>query len=317
MLTRWPVLMAEGDAAGGSGGDPGAGGSDPAPPSSPQQGTGADSGSLLDWRSLAEPEYREDPVLQKYTSASEALKALVHSQRELGGRVRLPQEGASEAEWNQFYDRMGRPKSAGEYVVEDPKTAEGEPLLAKEFHTRLLEAGHAAGLTPKQMQAMINFAGQTVTDSAQLQSGLQAMQKAEAEKELAQMFGASAPRILAQANMVFDMLARGRWGGDKAIEARNRWSKSELANDPYMIAVLSNIWDDLGEGRFVESDTGGPLMSAEALSTKKAELLQVAMDETKSRGEREAAQAQLKGIYDQLVRLQEAAARRPAYVTGR
>lgn len=308
---RHPVMMAEEGAAGGGGSDAAlsAGSLPPSGDMSPAS-TGAEGGNLLDWRSMAEPELRNDPILQKYGSASEALKALVHSERELGRRVRVPGEGATEQEWTKFYERLGRPAAPGDYTITEPMGEDGAtPLLSQEFRTRLLEAGHAANLTPAQMQKMVDFAALTVTDAARQQSGVAALQRAEAERTLAQMFGASAPRILAQANMVFDMLGRGRFGGDYAIKAREEWLQSELANSPNMIGLLSAIWDELGEGRFVESDSG-PLMSADALQSKRADLMKITMDMSRPTAERQAAQQELQGIYSQLARMQDADERR-------
>src|SRR5262245_50725258 len=63
------------------------------PEPAPLEGARDATDTLLNWRDLADPEYRSDPVLAKYKSPGEALKALVHQERLLGNSIQIPREG--------------------------------------------------------------------------------------------------------------------------------------------------------------------------------------------------------------------------------
>lgn len=82
--------------------------------------------------------------LEKFLGADKAGRGLV-----------LPKEDAGADEWNQVYDRLGRPKAPDGYKLPVPQGDTGEfaQMAAKVFHE--------AGLNNKQAEALANWWNQT------------------------------------------------------------------------------------------------------------------------------------------------------------
>jgi hypothetical protein len=82
-------------------------------------------------------------VIQSYTNLEKLLGA-----DKAGRGVVLPKEDAPAEEWNQVYDKLGRPKTAADYKLPVPEGDTGEfaKMAAGKFHELGLTAKQAAGL---------------------------------------------------------------------------------------------------------------------------------------------------------------------------
>ena len=281
----------------------------------PLEGAKDASDSVLNWRDLADPQYRKDPVLMKYKSPGEALAALVHQERLLGNSIQIPREGASETQWRTIFEKLGCPKSPSEYVITDPDMGQDEAGnakgLAPNFLVNLLEQAHRDGLTPKQAQGMVNFAARTVVQSENIQAGEMAMAKAQAERALFDAFAGETARLIQKSQMALARLGEGRYGGGEyAQRAAEKIRASVLGNDVDVIAMFANMWDNMGEGEFIESGAGGGLSSRDQIEADIAAFGTIMNDETKSFPEREAARVRQFKLFQDLNALNEAAARR-------
>ena len=286
---------------------------DPKPPVTPD--TKADDTLIKNWRLLADPEFRDDPVLGKYETVNEALKALVHQGRLLGNSIQIPREGAGETQWRAIWEKLGCPKSAGEYAIADPdmgKDDDGNARgLAPNFLVSLLETAHTAGLNNQQAQALVNFAARTVVQSENIQAGEMAMRKAEGERMLYEAFAGDAASMLQKATMAISRLGEGRYGGGTyAQRAAEKIRSSPLGNDVDVIAALANLWDNMGEGQFIESSTGGGMQTRDAIMADIQTFGAVMNDTSKPLAERQAAQQKQYRLFQDLDAMDEAAARR-------
>jgi len=68
--------------------------------------------------------------------------------------VTVPKDGAPQAEWDSFYEKLGRPKTADEYGIE-LKVPEGV-LWSKPAEKRILAKAHERGLTKLQAEGLLN-----------------------------------------------------------------------------------------------------------------------------------------------------------------
>jgi hypothetical protein len=271
--------------------------------------------NVLNWRNLADPEYRDHPTLRKYTTVAEALKAHVHQQELLGRSITIPREGAGETQWREIHEKLGCPTHIGDYVIQDPDMGTHEngerKTLDAQFLSTLLGVAHEAGLNSKQAQAFVNMAGQLVVRSEQIQKGQAAVERADMERALYEAFGADTASILQKAKLVVANMGSGRYGGGEyAQRAIAKLEASPLGRDPDIQAMLANMWDNVSEGTYHESSTGGGMLSRDTLTADIEALGAIMNDPSKPMAERQAAQAKQLNLYRELNAMNEAGARR-------
>ena len=288
---------------------------DPTPKAVPEPKT---DDALLNWRNLAEVEYRDDPVMKKYDTVGAALKALVHSERLLGNSIQIPRDGAGETQWRTIFEKLGCPKNPGEYTISDPDMGKDDAGnakgLAPNFLVSLLDVAHKAGLNNKQAQEFVDFAARTVVQSENIQAGEMAMLKAQAERTLYEAFAGDAASMIQKATMAIAKIGEGRYGGGTyAQRAAEKIRQSALGNDVDVIAAFANLWDNFGEGEFIQGNDGA-LSSRDALEADIVEFGKVMNDDKKPMEERRLAQEKQLQAYRNLNAMNEAAARRPGGV---
>jgi hypothetical protein len=271
--------------------------------------------SLLNWRNLVDAEYRNDPTLAKYTSVGEALKAHVHQQRLLGNSIQIPHPDASETQMRDIYTKLGCPEHLGDYAITDPDMGVDETGakkgLAPSFLSQLLGVAHEAGLNSKQAQKLVDFSANMVRQSENYQAGQAAVEKQDAERQMYETFGADTASMIQKATMALSRLGEGRYGGGKyAQQAAEEWKHSALGNSVNMIAMLANLWESMGEGRYIESSTGQGMLSRDGITADIAALAAVMNDEKRPMDERKAAQTKQLQLYRELSAMNDAANRR-------
>ncbi len=194
------------------------------------------------WRDTLPDDIKGNPVLEKYASSNDAVKALVEAQK-LIGRDKIPvppAEGATESDWNAVYDGLGRPKTAADYILameEGTNLPEGMPLddgMVKEF----TELAHKNGFLPKQVEAMyrwyMNNAAKQFTDLGTANKE----QQIAASKKLTFEYGAAYKEKVALAERVFKTVA------DKDAIAL---FEEGLGNNPAMIRMFAKIGGMISE----------------------------------------------------------------------
>lgn len=107
---------------------------------------------------------RDHPSLSKYQSKDEAVKALVHAQKLIGmspddldrNYLRRPGENATDEEYEQFLDALGRPKEPGEYELPEMEFPEGFDM-DESFQEAFLDQAHSLGLSPEQVSGLYEW----------------------------------------------------------------------------------------------------------------------------------------------------------------
>jgi hypothetical protein len=93
--------------------------------------------------------------LHNVDSVATLAKGFVHAQKLIGAkRVAVPEASWNESQQNEFYDAIGRPKTAGDYV---PPKIEGFPEIKSDDPRwkQTAEALHKAGLTQRQAETVL------------------------------------------------------------------------------------------------------------------------------------------------------------------
>lgn len=128
--------------------------STPAP--SPQP-NGADNDN---WRnkwatSLADDERKVwDNIAGRYTSEADMAKAHVSLVRSMDKRIPLPDENAKPEEWDQVYNKLGRPETPDKYQFEFPQDAPWDDSH-KEHIKSLAPLFHKNGATQRQVNEFV------------------------------------------------------------------------------------------------------------------------------------------------------------------
>jgi hypothetical protein len=102
-----------------------------------------------------------------------------------GRTVVVPAEGAEPAEWDAYYQKLGRPKDAAEYKLPVP---DGVP---KEFAESASKWMHDAGLNPKQAQTIATKWNEHIAAEAQKVNETQAVARAADVEALKTGWGAA------------------------------------------------------------------------------------------------------------------------------
>ena len=146
-----------------------------------------------DWRAALGDDLR--PKLEKFTSSTDLAKSYVELQAMVGKRVAVPDENATPEQVAAFREKLGVPKTPGEYKLAVPANLpEGvvDVAVATADLQKYAALAHQHGIPPKQMQEMVNqfYADQVAATQ--------------------QAAGANAARTEQAVNKLF-----AEWGGDK------------------------------------------------------------------------------------------------------
>lgn len=99
----------------------------------------------------------KDPSLQMFKEPAALAKSWVNAQKMIGAdKVVIPKADAPEADWEAFYTKIGRPEAADKYEFKLPDGVKMDDNLAKGFK----ETAFKAGLTPRQVQSLVEWDAQ-------------------------------------------------------------------------------------------------------------------------------------------------------------
>ena len=132
-------------------------------------------------------ELQTEPSLKNFTDAAGLAKSYVHAQRMIGvDKLPLPGKSATDEEWNNVYQKLGRPDAADQYEFKAVDGFEDNDLVA------FKQIAYDVGLNGKQAERMAKslaekasaeISSKTEQTEAIIQEG-----KAELEKEYGKAF---------------------------------------------------------------------------------------------------------------------------------
>lgn len=116
--------------------------------------TEGSSAGAMDWRASLDETLRADPTLADIKDLNGLAKSYVHAQRMIGkDKISIPQEGADVAEWDAFYERLGRPGD-GNYKLDPAGLMPADLPFDPQVLDRFKKVFHAAGLNQKQAEGV-------------------------------------------------------------------------------------------------------------------------------------------------------------------
>jgi len=222
------------------------------------------------------PELQKEPSLATFKDPGTLAKSYVEAQKLIGTkRIALPSEKATDAEWEAFYNNIGRPDTHDKYEDVVLKDEKGNVKLApaKEEAAELKKLFHKIGLTARQAKAIQEYSlgyfdktnsAASAEEQQRNQAGIQ-----ELKTEWGDKFNANVDTAKAVIT---------KFGGEKAAEIQEFLNESGLGNNAQLVRLLSKIGDSILEDRGRRGPGGDGLPIADA--TRAQNEIQTLMTDT-------------------------------------
>lgn len=190
-----------------------------------------------EWMASLAEDLRQEKSLQSFKDINDLAKSFVSTKKMVGkDKVFIPDETATQEDWEEFYNRLGRPEKE-KYEVKF-----GEAQYSDDFKNGFKEKAYEAGLLPKQAEGLFEFFNEQV-QSANEVAQKQAQEELQQELQgLQKEWGAGYEKKIATAQKAFGMFA------DEDIT--NYLNETGLANDTKLIKLFAKIGESLNEDTF-------------------------------------------------------------------
>lgn len=151
-------------------GEPAAGGGlynegTPAPtgdaPPAPTGGEIKTDWNAENWKDFLDEDVKTDPSLKAIKDLKGLAKSYVHAQRMVGSdKILVPNQYATDEEWEQIYNKLGRPESPDKYELKLENSQ-----ISDDFLKGMKETAHKVGLSGKQVTAFAEFYNKQLTEA--------------------------------------------------------------------------------------------------------------------------------------------------------
>ena len=243
----------------------------PTPTATPVAVRGADTPApQTSWKDSISEDYRNDPNIEKFTEIDALAKSYINATKMIGqDKVVIPNNNSTEDQWNEVYEKLGRPESADKYSLD----AKSEVVNLDEGAIKsFAEQSHKLGLNNKQAQGILEFYKNNMEGSAQQAKIDTETAQSQAEQELRQEWGrdfegkVKQAGALAKANInpeVLDMtLSNGTRLGDHPEIIKGFAKIAGMMSEDKIVATESENVDtktDIeSEISALTNDTNGP-----------------------------------------------------------
>ena len=174
------------------------------------------------WKEAISEEFRSDPNIEKFTEIDALAKSYINATKMIGqDKVALPNKNSTEDQWNEVYDKLGRPESADKYSL----NVKSDVVPIDEGSIKqFADNAHKLGLNQKQAEGILDFYKSNMEGIAQQSKVDTETAQAQSAQELRQEWGrefdtnVKKAGALAKANMnpeILDMeLKNGMRVGD-------------------------------------------------------------------------------------------------------
>ena len=207
------------------------------------------------WKEAISQEFRNDPNIEKFTEIDALAKSYINATQMIGkDKVAVPNQNSTEDQWNEVFDKLGRPASADKYTL-DVKS-DVVPLNEGDVK-QFAENAHKLGLSNTQAQGVLEFYKNNMESNAQQSQVDTETSQVQAEQELRKEWGrdfeANVKRAgaLAKANMNPDIL-------DLELKSGIR-----VGDHPELIKGFAKIASMMSEDKIVSPESDSTNKSAD------------------------------------------------------
>jgi hypothetical protein len=221
--------------------------------SSTQQPTQPTSGKT--WKEAISQEYRSNPNIEKFTELDALAKSYINAVSMIGtDKIPLPGKAATDEQWNEVYNKLGRPESADKYTLEfKTDVAPVDENVIKGF----AQNAHKLGLNNKQAQGILEFYKSTLEGSAKEMSVNMESAQAEATNTLRSEWGRAYDDNLRKAANVAQTYLE-----PELLDTQLR-DGSRLGDNPKIIKAFANIANLLSEDKIIGTESDNILQGRE------------------------------------------------------
>jgi len=207
------------------------------------------------WKEAISEEFRQDPNIEKFTEIDALAKSYINATKMIGqDKVAVPNKNSTEDQWNEVYDKLGRPESADKYSLDvKSDVVPFDDGAVKQF----AENAHKLGLSNKQAQGVLEFYKTSMEGTAQQSKVDTETAQVQAEQELRQEWGrefesnVQRAGALAKANMNPDIL-------DLELKSGIR-----VGDHPELIKGFAKIASMMSEDKIVSPESDGTNKSSD------------------------------------------------------
>jgi len=199
---------------------------------------GAATTPPADWTAALTPEMKTVVENKGYKTPADVLNAYVHAEKLIGAdKIPLPKDGVWDATARA---KLGIPETPDKYEVKRPEMPDGM-VYDEGFEKTALAKAHALGLTPAQVNGLLEVYAQQRGNEFSATAAGQAQMREETAAALGKEWGKAYPVKLEAASRAARSL-----GGDSLIEALN---SSGAGNNPEIVRAFAKIGAMLGEDK--------------------------------------------------------------------
>ena len=162
------------------------------------------------WKEAISEEFRNDPNIEKFTEIDALAKSYINATQMIGqDKVAVPNKNSTEDQWNEVYDKLGRPESSDKYSL----NVKSDVVPIDEGSIKqFADNAHKLGLNQKQAEGILDFYKTNMEGMAQQSQVDTETAQAQSAQELRQEWGrefdtnVKKAGALAKANMNPDIL---------------------------------------------------------------------------------------------------------------
>jgi len=139
------------------------------------------------WKEAISEEFRNDPNIEKFTEIDALAKSYINATQMIGkDKVAVPNKNSTDDQWNEVYDKLGRPESAEKYSL----NAKSEVVpIDEQAIKQFAENAHQLGLNNKQAQGILEFYKNNMEGMAQQAKVDTETAQAQSTQQLRQEWG--------------------------------------------------------------------------------------------------------------------------------
>jgi hypothetical protein len=139
------------------------------------------------WKTSISEEFRNDPSIEKFTEIDALAKSYINATKMIGqDKLVIPTNNSTEDQWNEVYEKLGRPDSADKYALDiNSEIVSMDEGAVKSF----AEQSHKLGLNNKQAQGILEFYKNNMEGTAQQSRIDTETAQTQAEQQLRQEWG--------------------------------------------------------------------------------------------------------------------------------
>ena len=207
----------------------------------------------VSWKSSISEQYRTNPNIEKFTEIDALAKSYINAVSMIGtDKIPLPGKTATDEQWNEVYNKLGRPESPDKYTLElKTDVAPVDENVIKTFANN----AHKLGLNNKQAQGILEFYKQTLESSAKEMNVNMEYAQEQASNELRSEWGRAYDDNLKKAASVAKTYLE-----PELLDTQLR-DGSRLGDNPKIIKAFANIANLLSEDKIVGAEGEGVMQT--------------------------------------------------------